>query len=405
MKFNKWTLGLAALGAVSLASAVQAEEAKATSVMTALSSTTLSGYVDTSMQWNVGTGNLFAPGYGFGGTAKADGFNLNVVRLVLAKDADAADSWGAGYKIDLALGPDGFALGLGGGVPVKQAYVDLKMPVGNGIDWKIGVFDTIIGYEVFQSADNPNVTRSWGYTIEPTTHTGVLASYQFTDWLSASVGIANTFGPGVNARAFNPLNGTQKESYKTYMAAVAFTAPKDWGFIAGSSLYACVINGFNAGSPAAGGAADQTHFYVGSTMNTPIKELKLGIAYDYVGAPQQNQAAPGVFATQSGYANAVALYSTFQATEKLTLSGRAEYASHSGGNGTGVAAGGSFPTKVISFTATAQYDLWKNVVSRLELRWDHAANGANSFGGETAGGGARLKNSEEVIDRDRKSVV
>ncbi len=264
MKFNKWTLGLAALGAVSLASVVQAEEAKATYVGTALSSTTLSGYVDTSMQWNVGSGNAGAPAYAFGGPTKTDGFNLNVVRLVLAKDPDAADSWGAGYKIDLALGPDGFGLALGAGTPVKQAYVDLKMPVGNGIDWKIGVFDTIIGYEVFQSGENPNFTRSWGYSIEPTTHTGVLASYQFADWISASLGIADTYGPAVNARDIN-VNGTQNESYKTYMASIGLTAPKDWGFIAGSTLYGGVINGFNAASPAAngpaggpGGAADQT---------------------------------------------------------------------------------------------------------------------------------------------------
>src|SRR5882724_2421633 len=100
MKFNKWTLGLAAVGAVSLASAVQAEEAKATSVMTALSSTTLAGYVDTSMQWNLGSGNVGAPTYAFGGQGKTDGFNLNSVRVILSKDPDAADSWGAGYKID-----------------------------------------------------------------------------------------------------------------------------------------------------------------------------------------------------------------------------------------------------------------------------------------------------------------
>ena len=45
MKFNKWTLGLAAVGVVSLASAVQAEE-RDNPVMTALSSTAISGYVD-----------------------------------------------------------------------------------------------------------------------------------------------------------------------------------------------------------------------------------------------------------------------------------------------------------------------------------------------------------------------
>jgi len=32
-------------------------------------------------------------------------------------------------------------------------------------DWKIGVFDTIIGYESSESPNNPNFTRSYGYTI------------------------------------------------------------------------------------------------------------------------------------------------------------------------------------------------------------------------------------------------
>jgi hypothetical protein len=41
MKFNKWTVGLAAIGVVSLASAARADE-KMSQVQTALSNTTLS---------------------------------------------------------------------------------------------------------------------------------------------------------------------------------------------------------------------------------------------------------------------------------------------------------------------------------------------------------------------------
>src|SRR5215467_12778025 len=104
MKFNKWTIALAAVGVVSLASAARAEE-KASSVMTALSSTTLSGYVDTSAQWNFGTGNGRLPDYKFGGSSKADGFNLNVVQIRLEKPLDEAE-WAAGYRVDLWAGPD-----------------------------------------------------------------------------------------------------------------------------------------------------------------------------------------------------------------------------------------------------------------------------------------------------------
>ena len=54
MKFNKWTLGLAAVGAVSLASAARADE-KMSQLQTALSDTTISGYVDTAATWRPGS--------------------------------------------------------------------------------------------------------------------------------------------------------------------------------------------------------------------------------------------------------------------------------------------------------------------------------------------------------------
>ena len=88
MKCNKWTLALAAVGMVSLGSVAQAEEAQH-QVLTALSSTTLSGYVDTSAIWKFGTDRHDAsytgiPGRTFDGTAdKLDGFNLEVVKLTL----------------------------------------------------------------------------------------------------------------------------------------------------------------------------------------------------------------------------------------------------------------------------------------------------------------------------------
>src|SRR5678815_2451304 len=258
MKFNKWTLGLAAIGVVSLASAAKAEE-KASTVMTALSSTSISGYVDTSAQWNFGTGNQRLPDYKFGGASKADGFNLNVVQLRIEKPLDEAE-WAAGYRVDLWAGPDANILGTQsifgsngrastGDFAVRQAYVALRMPVGNGIDWKVGVFDSIIGYESVESGNNPNYTRSYGHSIEPQTHTGVLASYRFSDMLSASAGVANTIGPAINDRAHGPNGGTvnglsdwtKAESYKTYMGSVALTAPDNLGFLTGSTLYAGIV--------------------------------------------------------------------------------------------------------------------------------------------------------------------
>src|SRR5262249_57047199 len=92
-------------GVVSLPAVIQAEE-KPSSLLTALSATTISGYVDTSAQWNMNTGNANVPNYAFGGPGKADGFNLNVVKLSIEKPVDSADAWGSGYKVDLLFGPD-----------------------------------------------------------------------------------------------------------------------------------------------------------------------------------------------------------------------------------------------------------------------------------------------------------
>jgi hypothetical protein len=356
MKFNKWTLGLAAVGLVGLNSAAKADDAAATSstVLTSLSSTTLSGYVDTSAQWNLGTGNANNPPYTFGGPGKADGFNLNVVQLSLDKPLDESE-WAAGYHVDLWMGPDANALGTSStgtssDFAIRQAYVSLRTPVGNGIDWKIGVFDTVIGYESLASPNNPNYTHSYGFTIEPTTHTGLLGTYKVNDLINVSGGIANTVGPAINNRAFNaggPADGNQAESYKTYMAAVSLTAPQDWGFLGGSTLSAGLVNGFNS---AAG--ADSANYYVGATVNTPLSALKVGIAYDLLDVHN----APGD-------AWDIAAYATYQATEKLSFSGRGEYLDQVNN------------AHVFDATATAQYDLWKNVISRVEFRWDHGSNG------------------------------
>jgi len=209
MKMNKWTLGLAAVGLVSLPALVQAEE-KASAVMTALSSTTISGYVDTSAQWDIGTGNSFVPGFIYN-AGKQDGFNLNKVKVRIEKPLDEAQ-WSAGYRADLLFGPDANTFGSASSplgfndsdFAIQQAYVLLRAPVLNGLDFKMGVFDSIIGYESHDSVNNPNYTRSYGTTIEPHTHTGILATYQAADWLGIAAGIANTFGPSINERANPP---------------------------------------------------------------------------------------------------------------------------------------------------------------------------------------------------------
>ena len=172
MKYHRWTVSLAALGFVTLGAAARAEE-KANVLQTALASTTISGYVDTSAQWNFGTGNANVAPYRFNSPSKSDGFNLDVVQIRIEKPLTEED-WATGYRVEFALwaGPDANALGtqstLSSGASdfaIRQAYILLQAPLANGLTFKMGVFDSIIGYESVESTTDPNYTRSYGHSL------------------------------------------------------------------------------------------------------------------------------------------------------------------------------------------------------------------------------------------------
>jgi hypothetical protein len=403
MKFNKWTLGLAAVGAISLVPAARADE-KQNVLQTALSNTTISGSVSASMNWSIypgggATENSPAAGIPFQGS-KQDGFSLDVVRLTIAKPEDESP-WASGYQVDLMFGPD--AVGYNTSVNasgasdfgIKQAYVTLRTPVGNGIDWKIGVFDTVIGYEVTDAGSNPNYTRSWGYFVEPTEHTGVLATYKVNDQWTFSAGVANTLSAGINTRDMESgfANGAGSDWHKTYMGSLTYTAPTSWGWAAGSSLYAGVVYGYAGGGHFTHMDGNQVNYYGGATLNTPWKQVTTGVAFDFAQNFNFNGSTfeePGFYRT----ANVMVLgfYGTYKATDKLSINGRAEYVYGEGyTDGKDSGHGDGFEV-----TGTVEYDLWANVMTRLELRWDRVTTGSSFLGSSS--------DSESFVGSSRDSV-
>jgi hypothetical protein len=383
MTCNKWTLALASAGVISLGTtAVQAEEQHA--LMTALSSTTISGYVDTSAIWSIGSPNGALAGRVFDGTPdKLDGFNLHAVKLRLEKPLDEGQ-WSAGYMADLVFGPDASFYstlpnaGTAANVDdfaVKQAYVALRAPVGNGLDIKLGVWDTLIGYEVFESANNPNFSRSYAYFIEPTHHTGLLLSYHVTDWLSISGGVANGWTGSINDRIDD--GSGDGEERKAFLGSLTITLPEDAGMFAGSSIYAGIVYGDIANGLTGGGGFNANQevasYYLGTTVTTGLEGLSVGAALDY------RDNGPNLAAIQDNYAWTVGLYASFSATEKLKLNGRAEYAK--GSDGTFYTGFGG-DNQLGALTFTADYSLWANVITRAELRWDHNMGGDDIYHGE-----------------------
>lgn len=369
MKFNKWTLGLAAVGAVSLASAARADEAKMSQVQTALTDTTISGYVSASANWTWSPGAGHEADSPVGGIplqgGKSNGFNLDVVKLSIAKPQDDTP-WAAGYQVDLLFGPDATGWNASANsagdsdFAIQQAYIALRTPVGNGIDWKVGVFNTVVGYESFDAVNDPNYTRSWGFAVEPTEHTGILGSYKFSDEFSVSAGVANTLIAGINTRNTYDANNAW---HKTAMGSVTFSAPSSWGWAAGSALYAGIVWGFAGGEEGAGGTqgGNQANYYAGATLNTPWKNVTFGASFDYVQNLYGTSIA-GIHADDYIFG----LYNTIKATDKLSFNSRFEYWEIDGKTSDYVGSNGG-----ISLTETVEYDLWANVVSRLEFRYDH----------------------------------
>jgi hypothetical protein len=377
MNINKWTKVLLGAGLISVPALAQAEEP--TPVLSSLSATTLSGYIDTSAVWKVGTGNAHMPGRVYDGADSQDGFNLNVVSLSLTKPLDEGE-WSAGYNVQMLFGPYATKrgtrslIGAGGDFALNEAVILLRVPVGNGLDFKVGQFGTYNGYEAFDTYKNPNWSRSYGFYIESSAHTGVSASYKVNDMISFSAGVGNMAGFNNQADAKSSI-----ESRKAYLGIVTFTAPESFGFMSGSTLsggytYGDAVpaggTGNVSGIPNPGGRWSQGNFYVGGAIPLPVSGVSLGFAYDYTHG----------IAFEDSYANALAAYLTWQVTEKMKLNTRADYGW--GSNGVyGYTTGDDDKNELFSLTGTLDYSLWKNVISRLEARWDTAISGDRPFGG------------------------
>jgi hypothetical protein len=399
MKFNKWTLGLAAVGAVSMASAVRADDApKLSSVQTALSSTIISGYVSASANWQLSPSDGDVPDSPAGKiplqAGKANGFNLDVVKLSISKAEDESP-WASGYEADLLFGPD--AVGWnpsansstdgGTSYAIQQAFVTLRTPVGNGIDWKFGVFNTVIGYEAFDPTSNPNYTRSWGWAVEPTEHTGILGTYTVNSEWSFNAGVANTLSTGINTRNTYNAGDVVNDNvwHKTVMGSVTYTAPSNWGWASGSAFYAGMVYGFAGGTEGYKAGAigqygsqggNQANYYAGATLNSPWKDVTFGAAFDYVqnvGGTSYAIFGPGGPALHlDDYI--YGLYNTIKATDKLSFNTRAEYWEVDAKSGASRGSDGG-----VEFTETVEYDLWANVISRLEFRYDKVVTSDYGF--------------------------
>lgn len=443
-------------------------------VETAKKGVVLSGYVDASYTYNLNGGGTDSGFNGTPGTIRthmfdvdSNDFNVNQVKLALEKALPAENTWAAGFRVDLMFGEDAKYLadndwGMGDGeLAVEQAYVQFRVPVGNGLDFKFGKFVSLLGYEVIETPANLNVSRGYLFTYGiPWMHTGFLMAYKFNDWIDAKIGLVN----GWNNSDSNFLDGgwgllddddddflgdeldgddAPSDFAKAITAQIALHAPGGNADLVNSFIYSFegedvdglrnVRNNFEfEGIGAGGGAFFEGDFPEDGTLYLPPTgtenagifvwniwgqwrpiafndrlllafDAVLGKAYDnlhrsalYINAEEESF---NFWDTDENAATwwGIALYAKYQVTDVFSLAVRGEYFHDSDGTArlvdglvVSTPAYGDLPegavnnnadsidgrglfvsnTDIWSFTLTAGFDLWENMLMRLEYRLD-----------------------------------
>ena len=232
---------LVAVASLSLADSAPEASAQDTKKMvqnnfveTAQKGIKLSGYVDAGYSYNfTGDANHSNVGARFGSdTAQRGDFNLYAVKIALEKALTSENKAQAGFRTDVMIGEDASYFinrsaeqlsntnNNSNSLFLEQAYVSIRAPVGNGWDFKVGKFVSILGYEVMERPANMNTTYGLLFNVMPLYYTGVLSSYKFDDYLDAKLGVVNGSNSDNNTTT-NPNAGDGV----ALLAALNVTAP------------------------------------------------------------------------------------------------------------------------------------------------------------------------------------
>jgi len=304
-------------------------------VLTFFKNTELSGFVDFYYGYNFNKVDPMLRNF----DVHHNSFSLNLAEVALEKKP-TADSRG-GFRVDLDYGPT--AAIVAGAEPVKgqaaifqniqQAYLSYLAPTGSGLQIDFGKFVTPFGYEVIESKDNWNYSRSLLFALAiPYDHVGVRGTYSVNDKVSLAAYLVNGWN-----------NSVDNNSGKTFIGQVtlkptsAFTIIENYGI------------GPEQTSPLTGvrQLSDTVATY---TVN---KQTSLAANFDYGHDNSSHQ-------TWSG----VAAYLRYQPNDWFALTPRYEYLNDKDSFMTGIV------QKPQEFTATFEFKHKDGVIARAEYRAD-----------------------------------
>ena len=407
---------LAAVASLSLADSAPEASAQDTKKMvqnnfveTAQKGIKLSGYVDAGYSYNfTGQGaNSTVNSRVKSDSAQQGDFNLYAVKIALEKAMTSENKAQGGFRVDVMIGEDAkYLANPGAGYSnsqqdsnylfLEQAYVQLRAPVGNGWDFKVGKFASILGYEVMERPANMNITYGLLYNQFPFWYTGVLSSYKFDEYLDGKLGVANGANSDNNTTTSGGSDGV------ALLAALNVTAPGGNANWSNNFEYSTasenntgsnptVASGNNttqnalpveAGSTSAAGGAWTIIYNSWGNWSPKFANDKLLLAFDSVlgntaGANGTNSGVNGKNNTTWWGASA---YAKYQFNDWFSLASRGEY--FGGDNIAKVSTTGTNTQGGLSwweYTITAGFNVIDNVLIRAEYRLDWGTNISGSF--------------------------
>ena len=420
IKNTKATLAvIAAFASLSLADSAPQASAQDTKKMvqnnfveTAQKGIKLSGYVDAGYSYNF-TGSVSGGQVNsrFADDSVQQGdFNLYAVKIALEKAMTSENKAQAGFRTDVMIGEDAQMLinrgqpsNAGSGVNsnyngqgnsnalfLEQAYVEIRAPVGNGWDFKVGKFVTILGYEVIERPANMNITygQLWQNAF-PLTYVGVLSSYRFDDYLDAKLGVVN----GSNSDNNTTVNGNGDGV--ALLAALNVTAPGGNANWSNNFQYSTALEnntGYqNSGQPTSsapvnnfGSSANGYAVLYNSWGNWAPKFAndKLLLAFDSALGNASWSSVQNITVNTTWYGAAV--YAKYQFNDWFSLASRADYLGSNNAGKFGTQGGISTSSAANSFansghltgnnywsyTLTSAFNVIDNLLIRAEYRLD-----------------------------------
>ena len=222
------------------------KENKSQSSQNYFSNIQLLGTLIGSYTYNIAKPNGYNANYG--DNWQSDGFTVNQADITLRRSpGTSSNPYGVGFHISLDFGqniqfyeayygnPSYFTTPFYQRRPfdIRQAYININLPIGSGLDIQIGKHKELLGWENFNMARNWDNTYSLLDNAEPSTYTGIFFTYNFIPSLQTTLGIANSQNTVVPV---DNLPTVEFNAAYTPLSPITFNG----GFVYGANSYLVV---------------------------------------------------------------------------------------------------------------------------------------------------------------------